>query len=67
MPGFVRCIGLSCLSIAAGVATSCGSDIPSSPSPTPRSLTVIAVATGTQYQGNAVAGFADGSTRDVTG
>ena len=39
---------------------------PARPGPVPRSLTVTAAVTGTQYQLVAVAGFSDGSTQDVT-
>ena len=39
---------------------------PTRPSVVPRSVTVTAVPTGSQYQLSAVAGFSDGSTQDVT-
>jgi trimeric autotransporter adhesin len=39
---------------------------PTTPSVVPRSVTVTAVPTGSQYQLSAVAGFSDGSTQDVT-
>jgi len=39
---------------------------PARPSAVPRSLTVTATVTGTQYQLSAVAGFSDGSTQEVT-
>jgi hypothetical protein len=39
---------------------------PTRPSVVPRSVTVTAVPTGTQYQLSAVAGFSDGSTQDIT-
>ena len=50
--------------VLAVLAAACGG--PAEPSPVPRSLTVTAAVTGTQYQLSAVAGFSDGSTRDIS-
>jgi hypothetical protein len=55
-----RCV----LLVVAALVAACNE--PARPSPVPRSLTVTAAATGTQYQLSAVAGFSDGSTQDVT-
>ena len=52
------------LVVVAVLASACGG--PAEPSPVPRSLTVTAAVTGTQYQLVAVAGFSDGTTQDVT-
>ncbi|HEY3161526.1 MAG TPA: carboxypeptidase regulatory-like domain-containing protein [Vicinamibacterales bacterium] len=54
----------ACVILIAALVAACGG--PAKPSPVPRSLTVTAAVTGTQYQLFAVAGFSDGSTQDVT-
>lgn len=52
------------LILVAALVTACNG--PARPSSVPRSLTLTAAVTGTQYQLSAVAGFSDGSTQEVT-
>lgn len=54
----------ACVILIVAFVAACSE--PARPGPVPRSLTVTAAATGTQYQLSAVAGFSDGSTQEVT-